>query len=84
MALFSFSKLEREEIVQKIQQYFLKELNQEIGQFEAGFLLDFFGEEIGSHFYNKGIHDSQAVLQKRIDDVVEAIDNLEKPLRSRR
>ena len=84
MALFSFSKPEKDAIVQKIQRYFRKELDQEIGQFEAGFLFDFFGEEIGPHFYNKGIHDAQAILQKRVDAVIEAIDSLEKPVNGRR
>jgi len=84
MAIFNFSKPEKEAIVQKIQQYFSKEMNQEIGQFEAGFLLNFFSEEIGPFFYNKGIQDSQAILQKTIDSVLQAIDSLEKPVQSKR
>ncbi len=80
MALFSFSKPEKEAIVQKIQTYFSKELDQEIGQFDAGFLFDFFSEEIGPYFYNKAIQDAQAMLQKRIDGVIEAVDSLQKPV----
>jgi uncharacterized protein (DUF2164 family) len=59
-------------------------MGQDIGQFEAGFLLNFFLEEIGPFFYNKGVQDSQAILQKRIDGVIEAIDSLEKPVQTRR
>lgn len=84
MAIFSFSKPEKDAIIQKIQEYFLKESGQEIGQFEAGFLLEFFSEEIGPYYFNKGIQDSQAIVQKRIDGVIEAIDSLEKPLPIRR
>jgi uncharacterized protein (DUF2164 family) len=84
MPLFNFSKPEKEAIIQKIQQYFSQEMDHEIGQFEAGFLLDFFAEEIGPYFYNKGIHDSQAALQKNIDGVIGAIDLLEKPIVVRR
>ncbi len=84
MALFDFSKAEKEAIVQKIQKYFSEEMDQEIGQFDAGFLLNFFSEEIGPFFYNKGIQDSQAILQKRIDGVIEAIDSLQKPIPSGR
>ncbi len=80
MALFNFSKPDKDAIIQKVRQYFQKELDQDLGQFEAGFLLDFFAEEIGPHFYNKGIHDSQAILQKRVDAILEAIDSLERPL----
>ncbi len=80
MALFSFSKPEKEAIVQKIQKYFSEEMDQEIGPFDAGFLFNFFAEEIGPYFYNKAIQDAQAILQKRIDGVIEAIDSLEKPV----
>ncbi len=84
MTIFNFTKQERDTIVQKIQQYFTDELNQDIGQFDAGFLLDFVSEEVGPYFYNKGVQDSQAMLQKRIDGVLEAIDSLEKPISTRR
>jgi uncharacterized protein (DUF2164 family) len=84
MALFAFSKQEKDAIVRKIQQYFSDQMDQEIGQFDAGFLLNFFSEEIGPFFYNKGVQDSQAVLQKRIDGVIEAIDSLQKPVQPRR
>jgi uncharacterized protein (DUF2164 family) len=84
MAIVGFSKQEKDAVVKMIQQYFSKELDQEIGQFEAAFLLDFFAEEIGPYFYNKGIHDSQAILKKRVDDIAEAIDSLEKPIPSGR
>jgi uncharacterized protein (DUF2164 family) len=80
MSLFNFSKSEKDAIIQKIQEYFSQEMDHEIGQFEAGFLLDFFAEQIGPYFYNKGIHDSQAIVQKQIDGVIEAIDALEKPV----
>jgi uncharacterized protein (DUF2164 family) len=83
MSIFGFSKPEKEAIIQKLRRYFSEEMNQEIGHFEAGFLLDFISEEIGPSFYNKGIHDSEAILKKRIDDIVEAIDSLEKPIPTR-
>ena len=84
MALFNFSKQERESIIQKIQDYCSKELDQELGQFDASFLLNFFAEEIGPHFYNKAIQDSQLVLRKRIDEIRSAIDDLEKPIAAKR
>lgn len=71
---------ERESLVRKIQLYFSEELDQEIGQFPAEFLLEFFTKEIGPYFYNRGIFDAQAVLQKRMDSIAEAIDELEVPL----
>ena len=79
-----FSKDERTALIKSIQGYFRDELDQELGQFPAGFLLDFFTEEIGPHYYNRGLLDAQAALEVRVDSIVEAIDGLTKsapPLR---
>jgi uncharacterized protein (DUF2164 family) len=84
MALASFTKAEKEAIVAKIQKYFAEELDQEIGAFDAGFLLNFFTEEIGPYFYNLALRDSQAVLSRRMDDINNAIDELVKPTGSKR
>ncbi len=75
-----FSKEERDILVRKIQMYFHEELDQEIGQFPAEFLLEFFAEEIGPYFYNRAIFDAQAVLDQRIEGITEAIYELEKPV----
>lgn len=74
-----FSKEEKEIISRKIQLYFQEELEQDIGQFDAGFLLDFFTEEIGPYFYNRGLYDAQAILESRLENIGEAIYEIEKP-----
>lgn len=79
MKKVEFTPAEREALVKKIQLYFHEELDQEIGQFPAEFLLEFFTEEIGPYFYNRGLLDSQAVLQDRLDSIGEAIDELHLP-----
>ena len=38
------------------------------------------GEELGAHFYNKGLLDAQAIFSKRADDLVESIYELEIPI----
>ena len=84
MSTIEFSKDEKEILAQKIQAYFRDELNSEIGQFDALFLLDFFSEEIGSYFYNRGLYDAQVILQKRVEDINESILELEKITEFRR
>jgi uncharacterized protein (DUF2164 family) len=73
-----FTREEKEAIVAKIQAWFEKELKQDIGQFDAEFLLDFFGDEVGKYFYNRGLYDAQAILEGRMDNITEAISELEK------
>ena len=63
---------EREILCRKIQLYMREELDQEVGQFDAGFLLDFFAEEIGTFFYNRGLYDAQAILETRLENIAEA------------
>ena len=84
LSTIEFSKDEKEILAQKIQAYFRDELNSEIGQLDALFLLDFVSEEIGSYFYNRGLYDAQAILQKRVEDINESILELEKITEFRR
>jgi len=79
MSIIEFSKEEKEILVRNIQVYFREEMEQDIGNFDAQFLLDFFSERIGAYFYNRGLYDAQAVLEKRLDTIAEAIYEIEKP-----
>ncbi|MBM4205085.1 MAG: DUF2164 domain-containing protein [Gammaproteobacteria bacterium] len=79
MSQIKFSNDEKALIVRRIQLYFSQELKQDIGRFDAEFLLDFFAEEVGANFYNRGLYDAQAILAKRLDEVADAIFQLEKP-----
>ena len=77
--MIKFSKDETEILTRKIQLYFNEELYQDIGQFPAQFLLEFFTEEVGPYFYNRGLTDAQAVLEARMESITEALYELEKP-----
>ena len=79
MSELKFSKEKKEIIRAKIQLYFREELNQEIGQFDAEFLLDFFSQDVGAYYYNRGLYDAQAILDKKMDNITEAIYELERP-----
>lgn len=79
MSKIEFSKAEKDIITRKIQVYFNAELDQDLGQFDAEFLLDFFATEIGSYFYNRGLHDAQAVLESKLADITDALYEIEKP-----
>jgi len=84
MSDIEFTKEEKEIITRKIQLYFTEELDQEIGQFDAQFLLDFFSQEIGPYFYNRGLYDSQTILQSKMESITDAIYELEKITEFRR
>lgn len=78
MAQIKFSDEEKHAIGVKVRRYVAEELDLEIGQFDAEFLLDFYANEIGGYFYNRGLFDAQATLETKIEEIGEAILQLEK------
>ncbi len=84
MTSIKFSAEEKEQLVTKIQRYFNHELEQDIGQFDAEFLLDFFSKEVGGYFYNRGLFDAQTIIAGKLDNITEtvneAISEIEKPV----
>ncbi|MBQ4892108.1 hypothetical protein A9267_19285 [Shewanella sp. UCD-FRSSP16_17] len=78
MSKIELTAEQREVMVNKLQRYFEDELDQDLGQFEAEFLLDFLGKNIGAHFYNQGLHDARAIFEARIETIDEDIYGIEK------
>lgn len=77
MSQIQLTKQEQESIVAKLKTYFADELNHDLGQFEAEFLLEFLSKELGPYYYNCGLHDARAVFEERvqaIDDDLYAIE----------
>ncbi|EUC70403.1 hypothetical protein Y017_10095 [Alcanivorax sp. 97CO-5] len=79
MTEITFSQDQKARMVSKIKAYFEDELQQEIGGFEAEFLIDFFATELGPHFYNRGLFDAQQVLTEKMDEVGYVMQELETP-----
>ncbi len=79
MTDITFTADQKARMVSKIKSYFEEELQQEIGGFEAEFLIDFFANEIGPHFYNRGLFDAQQVLTEKMEEVGYVMAELEKP-----
>ena len=78
--MIEFSPEQKAAIVDKIKEYFDAELDQDIGQFDAEFLLEFFIKEIGPYFYNQGIFDARGVFQSRLENIDEELIAIEKTL----
>lgn len=80
MQKIDFSKEEKALMVEKLQRYFAKELDQELGEFDAEFLLDFFADEMGAFFYNRGLYDAEAALSVKVEEISESLMQLERPV----
>ena len=79
MSEIQFTEDEKALLVQKLKRYLDQELDYDIGQFDAEFLLDFFSKEIGVYHYNRGLKDAQDVFKSRVDSITDAIYELEIP-----
>ncbi len=80
MCEIKFSKDETDKIVGKVKAYFNDELDQDIGGFEAEFLIDFFAKEIGSYFYNRGLSDAHTLVTEKSEELGYLIQELEQPV----
>lgn len=79
MQKIEFSTDQKAHMVDKIKAYFSDELQQDIGGFEAEFLIDFFARELGPYFYNRGLFDAQQVLNGKMEELAYTLQELEKP-----
>jgi uncharacterized protein (DUF2164 family) len=80
MSKIEFSKKEKEIMVQKVKTYFREELNQDIGNFDAEFLIDFFAEQMGGFFYNRGLYDAETMISEKVSEISDLLLQLEKPV----
>lgn len=80
MSDITFSREETDLIVSKIKAYFQSELDQDIGGFEAEFLMDFIIKELGPYFYNRGLSDARVLLLEKADELDYLVQELEKPM----
>jgi uncharacterized protein (DUF2164 family) len=77
MKKVEFTKEQKTAMARRVQRYFVEHLDAEIGTVSAIFLLDFFADEIGGHFYNRGLIDAHEALSARLDDVFDEVWKLE-------
>lgn len=73
------SQDQKDRMVSKIKRYFTDELDQDIGGFEAEFLIDFLAKEIVPHFYNQALADSNRVFVEKAEDASYLVQELENP-----
>ena len=53
----------------KVKRYLNEELQQDIGSFDAEFLVDFLAEELGPYFYNRGLSDAMSLFTEKMGEL---------------
>jgi len=65
----SLDQADRDQAIASIQRYFSSDLEQTIGNLQAGALLHYFLEEIAPLVYNIAIHEAQENMQGRVAEL---------------
>ncbi|MFC5079764.1 hypothetical protein VTH8203_04487 [Vibrio thalassae] len=72
-----FDTNKRAELVRDLKTYFYDELDYELEQFDAEFLLDFLTKKLGPAFYNKGLEDAKQLLERKLMDISDELYEIE-------
>ncbi len=64
-------------MIAKLQDYFYREMSEEIGDLAAGNLYEFFIKEMGPYFYNQGVKDAKFIVEQQMLNIEEDISSLE-------
>jgi uncharacterized protein (DUF2164 family) len=79
MAKIELPKDTREALARSLSAYIERELGLEVRGFDAQFLLDHMIEALGPHLYNQGLADAQTILAAKLEEITDAIYQLEAP-----
>ena len=63
------NKQETDGIIHSLQRYFREDLEQDISEMQARFLLNYVLKEIAPFAYNKGVKDAEAFLLSKLEDL---------------
>ena len=59
----------RQKVLASIRRYFSEQLDQDIGDLQAGLMLEFILKEVGPSIYNAAIGDAQTYMRDRVADL---------------
>ncbi|EEX94030.1 hypothetical protein VIOR3934_08526 [Vibrio orientalis CIP 102891 = ATCC 33934] len=79
MSKIEFTSQQKQAMSRELQRYLEDELDVEIGQFDADFLLDFITNKFGPAFYNQGLSDAETIMQRKIVDIADELYEIEQP-----
>ncbi|MEI6070581.1 MAG: DUF2164 domain-containing protein [Verrucomicrobiae bacterium] len=65
----SFSKNQKAEITSSLRRYFTENLDCDLSEMQAGFLLEYLMNEIAPFAYNKGVEDAQKCFLRMTEDL---------------
>jgi uncharacterized protein (DUF2164 family) len=59
----------RQRLILNLQGYFLEEFDEELTEFRAGKLIEFFLGALGPHVYNQAVQDARGFMLRKLEDL---------------
>lgn len=78
MAQIDIAPRVKEELITELKSYLDKELDIQLGGFDAQFLLEFFERQLGCYYYNQGLADALQAFEGKVSELADSIYELEK------
>lgn len=75
------TKEQKDQMISDIQTFFSQERDEELSEFAAERVLDFFKESLAPHFYNAAILDAKHVVEQQFASLEDEILTLERPVK---
>lgn len=66
----SLTKEQSREMIDALKSFFLDELDMELSDMQAGFLVDFLSQNMSKYFYNHGVADTINALKDKTEDLI--------------
>jgi len=63
----------RQQLIESLKRYADEEMDTEIGDLKAMFLLDYILEQVGPHIYNQALSDMATQLSLKVSDAMDAL-----------
>ncbi|HHY0518757.1 TPA: DUF2164 domain-containing protein [Vibrio parahaemolyticus] len=75
--MIKLERAQKETLASAIQDYMQDQLSIEIGQFDSEFLIDFITDKLGAVYYNKGVEDAKAVIERLMLEMSDELYEIE-------
>ena len=70
LASIEIDQQKKKILIEKIKVFYSKEMEEEIGEFKAKKLMDFFMNELAVQIYNMAVEDAKEYMSQRIEDLL--------------
>ncbi|MGR5068964.1 MULTISPECIES: DUF2164 domain-containing protein [Vibrio] len=75
--MIKLERAQKEALANAIQDYMQDELSIDIGQFDSEFLIDFITDKLAPLYYNKGVDDAKALIERRMLEMADELYEIE-------